>query len=340
MSLKCRPGAALFSRRVRSTHFFILLGLIAITPVFSRPHTDASLSFGAAWGFGSLEYDLRSPDTGSGVASRLDFPLDGLHPSLELTVARTEADHTFSSGTVSLSMNVAGPYGLMTDYDWNILSGIPPVPFSYTESPVSAVDFTARGALTWFPFHPGSADIGWQIGYSFQSIYQEIKGYNGWVYQWNSSTSSYDLKPQSGTGTVLTYQIYLHAASIGLAYRQWLFPRARLSVAADFLGVAGFDSDDHLLRTKLSTAWAVGPGYRADMWLVFFSAGNGQAGGPFHLSVGGSVTGFSLFGRQTQTWYGSADAGNGAPQGTVLSNIYHHVSSLQARAGIAASFTF
>ncbi len=234
MSLKCRPGAALFSRRVRSTHFFILLGLIAITPTFARAHTNASLSFGAVWGFGSLEYDLRSPDTGSGVASRLDFPLDGLHPSLELTVARTEADHAFWSGTVSLSMNVAGPYGLMTDYDWNILSGIPPVPFSYTESPVSAVDFTARGALTWFPFHPGSADIGWQIGYSFQSIYQEIKGYSGWLYQWNSSTSSYDLYSQSGIG----YRPYLSDLSPCCLHWPGLPPVA-LSASAP-VGCSGF----------------------------------------------------------------------------------------------------
>ncbi len=318
--------------------FFVQVVLFTAVSVATAAEIQTAVSFGADWTFGSVEYDLRSDSGGTGVMSRLDFPLDGLYPVLLVTVDGFENSRPAWSLTAAATGNIIGPYGVMVDQDWDLVAGYLPALWSYTESAASLR--ALRGALTFttYLFHPQPADIGLRFGYAFESLYETLIGVTGWQYRYNSVTSSYDRVSVSESGTVGTYQLYLHTLSAGLAYRFQLQKRLSFTLAGDGLVIFGFDDDDHILRTKRSTASTAGGGYRLKAALSFAPGANRASSG-FSLNLAGSIEGFSLFGLQTQTWYGNADAPT-APQGTVYTGIYHHISGFRGRVGLYGEYSF
>ncbi|HUX12177.1 MAG TPA: hypothetical protein VMW87_04065 [Spirochaetia bacterium] len=328
------------------THFRFSLAVCLVQAVFftgvsvaAATEIRTAVSFGADWTLGSVEYDLKSESGGNGVQSRLDFPVDGLYPAITVTVGGYENGRPAWSLAATATGNILGPYGAMVDQDWNLVAGYPPVLYSYTESSSSLRELRGRLTYTSYPFHPLPADIGLRFGYEFESLYQRMDGVTGWQYQYNNGTSSYDRVTFSITGTVGTYQLYLHTLIAGLAYRFELHPQLSFTLTGDGLVILAFDDDDHILRTKRSTASAAGGGYRVAADLRFAPGADRSSRG-FSVNLAGSIEGFSLFGLQTQTWYGNADASNGAPQGTVYTGIYHHISGFRCRVALYGEYAF
>lgn len=295
-----------------------------------------SVITGAAWQFGSIEYDIKSESGGNGVMSRLDYPLDGLYPTVRVqTMGVRDGIPLWSLGFEG-SASIIGPYGSMVDRDWNLYAGYPPVEWSYTESGSALRAFRAAADLVTYLYRGRDAQIGFDTGYSFESLYQSIDGANGWQYQPNSGT--YDLVGVSISGTVATYQVYLHTLSAGLTVRYQLSPALNFGITADALAVLGFDDDDHILRTKRATATSAGGGYRLEADLMFGGRPTaGRHAGRFFGGLNGTLEGFSIVGSQTQVWYGSADS---VPKGTTYTGIYHHVSALRGSVGLYAGYAF
>ncbi len=297
-----------------------------------------SLTAGAEWQFGSLEYDIKSESSGNGVMSRLDYPLDGLYPTVRITSTSSRNGVPLWSLGFEGSASTIGPYGSMVDRDWNLYSGLPPVEWSYTESSISLRAFRAGVDFVSYLYRTPAAQLGLDAGYSLDSLYQSIEGATGWQYKYNSDTGSYDLYSLSISGTVATYQVYLHTLSAGLRLRCQLFPDLTFGLTADALAVLGFDDDDHILRTKRSTSTSAGGGYRlkADLSIgAAQRAGKGEGG--LYGGLTGTIEGFSIVGSQTQHWYGSADS---VAQGTTYTGIYHHMSALRGSVGIYAGYAF
>jgi hypothetical protein len=98
------------------------------------------------------------------------------------------------------------------------------------------------------------------------------------------------------------------------------------------------DSDNHVLRTKLSTASGWGSGFYGNLKATYQF---GQVWGfaPY-IALEGELIYYVVNTVQTQYWYGNADAANGAPQGTTLTGIGHVVTSDQYQIGLRFGFMF
>jgi len=295
-------------------------------------------------GFGGTSYDL-SFDEGGGVTglSRLEFPQLSLEAGalLGLSINRgTRREWLFEAGITHSTFPMSGT---MNDYDWTQYAGYPKVPFSYTYSDDSTVSWHASLEVAWTfaTVNPLSFSL---LGmYRYQSISHVEDSYTGWQYVWNPSyppNGAWDLYTFSyPTPDVLEYTLTSHTIGLGFLADLQAFPGFHIELRACYTPVYVSDQDDHKLRTKLSTASGWGNGLYADLKAVYYLP-RIAAGVTPYLALDGEVIYYVVDTTQTQYWYGNADAGNGAPQGTLITGVGHVITSTQYQLGLRIGFSF
>ncbi|MFI5368495.1 MAG: hypothetical protein ACHQ1F_05725 [Spirochaetia bacterium] len=108
-----------------------------------------------------------------------------------------------------------------------------------------------------------------------------------------------------------------------------------LQLRAAFTPVFISDTDDHKLRTKLSTASGWGAGvyakfrgkYQFPRYYKDFST---------YIALDGELISYYVSTTQTQYWYATSDE----PQGTTYTGIGHVVTSTQFQVGLSFGFEF
>jgi len=327
------PAAVLFA-------VFVAAAMLA-PPGAAALEAGFEVEAAAGAGFGRAAYDLNVPIGADAVMSRLEFPLDRVSVSLG-------GAFSLGSGGVELwrfalggTLGLTDPNGLMRDYDWIKPAGFPPVPFSYTESPVQEVAGGASLRASRVLLSRGLLGLWVTAGYRFDYLFQSVRGYEGWQYVWNEVAGAYDLYLIWGSEEALRYTLQVHGLPLGLDLR--LSPGGRLGMALEvaYMPVYASDVDDHVLRNKLSTAAGLGHGVLGALELRF--AMLPVAGAPARgLYLAARVEGLAwlVSTTQTQEWYGDDPAGPGDETGMVISGIDHDISNLELRARVGVGFSF
>jgi len=175
-------------------------------------------------------------------------------------------------------------------------------------------------------------------GYQFQYTDYDILGYKGWQYIDDSPS---DGQPElylvyAGSSLkVLEYQITRHSPMAGILLNtQDTNPSISLAIIYQFLLIS--DSDDHILRSKLSTAKGIGHGLLCSIKSGYKFK---QKIGLFYPSVFISADYSYIYADidQTQKWYGDLDS---VPEGTVYTGISHIIKStlFSGTLGVKLSF--
>jgi hypothetical protein len=323
------------------TIFLLLLCLLGIRGWAAPPESgqDARMSFFVEpllqKGFGGTSYDLSAYDTSSGntVLSRLEFPQVSLEAGavFGLTINRGGKREWLIEAAASHSTLPMS--GTMYDYDWFQVPGYPKIPISYTESDDSTVDLHASLDVAWTFSSSDTWSLALYGTYRFQDTSHAEDSILGWQYN-GSDYTLYNLS----TRDVLEYSLTSHTIGLGLLGSLQPFPRFSLEMRACFTPVYVSDRDDHVLRTKLSTASGWGMGLYSDLKAVYRF--DEMAGGVIpYVALDGDVTYYVVNTVQTQYWYGNADAANGAPQGTKITGVGHVITSAQYRIGLRLGFS-
>ena len=290
-------------------------------------------------GLGGTSYDL-SFNAGSGVTglSRLEFPQVSLEAGAVLGLSLTRGNRRAWLFEAAFAHSTFAIPGTMYDYDWTQTNGYPKVPFSYTYSNDSTVNWRATADVAWTVASSEPWSLALYSTYRFQYTSHVEDTYTGWQYV--QSGPSYNLNLlASTTPDVLEYSLSSHTIGLGLLGGFQPSSRFSLELRSAFTPVYVFDRDDHKLRTKLSTAEGWGIGFYADLKAVYRL--NPVAGGVIpYFVLNGDIDYFVANTLQTQYWYGNADAGNGAPQGTLVTGVGHVITSTQYQVALRFGFLF
>jgi hypothetical protein len=292
-------------------------------------------------GLGGTAYDL-SYDAGGGVTglSRLEFPQISLEAGAVLGLALTRGTRRQWLFEAAFTHSTLAMPGTMYDYDWWEFPGIPKTPYSYTYSTDSTVNWRAGVDAAYTLASTGPWLLALYGMYRFQYTSHVEDTYTGWQYVWNSTKGAYDLDLLAmPTTDVLEYSLSSHTIGIGLLGSVQPIPRFSVELRSAFTPVYAFDSDDHKLRTKLSTASGWGVGFYADLKAVYRLNRIAKTVTPYFV-LSGDFNYFVVNTLQTQYWYGNNDAANGAPQGTLVTGIGHVITSSQLQIALRFGFSF
>ncbi len=280
-------------------------------------------------GFGSTEYFLDVNDGSTGVQSLLIFPTDALYAGVQYT-------YTPPGGAwqaeVALSTNITAPYSMMLDYDWFYYVGYSSIPFSYTESNLvfRALDVKTRGSLTLID--TPQTKIYLTGGYNLFFNYQLMTDYAGWQYQDNDSDGEYEAVYISSNADGIEYWVLFHMISAGAAWESRLDSSISLRLEAAPIAGLFFDSDDHLLRYKLSTASGFGLGISGNAALRYEPASSSASS--WYAELYTAIRWFQANGSQRQYWYADGDQ----PEGTENTGIPHQVTLFDPQIGLKFGF--
>ncbi|MQY76507.1 MAG: omptin family outer membrane protease [Spirochaeta sp.] len=307
--------------------YAVALALIFLSAVlFADKQLEFSVISTITRMFGQTSYELEVIDPVLGVMSLLEFPLGS-------TVAGLRADlEKHTSGGIpwavrtSFYTNLGDPGKVMKDSDWFLYQDYPPIYFSYTESDAemrylqATVRFEARlYSRRWLAFYATG-------GYRYQYVDYDIMGYEGWQYldkdPVDGDPELYVISAGSAL-KVMEYQITHHAPMAGVALRLTT-PKLALDLAAGYQLVLISDYDDHVLRSKLSTAEGTGHGLLCSLDGRYTLRRETGSFRPFlFLAADFSYVYADI--EQTQEWYGDLDPY--ATKGTRYTGISHLIKS-------------
>jgi hypothetical protein len=213
----------------------------------------------------------------------------------------------------------------MTDRDW-----VGAKQFSYTESDGDLGVILATADVGYRLREGERSTVSLLLHCDYQRIEQHLVGFEGW----RGSLFSDEQYPVSGTAPVINYEVTYLSGQLGAGATYLVGRHTRLGARAT-VGVAyASDTDDHLLRGRITEGegWGVGvnsvlevdllPGFAPVSWLS--------------ASLAGDLRFFHTEGEADQRWYRDEDM----PAGTVIPDLPHDLESLQLeiRASVGASF--
>jgi hypothetical protein len=213
----------------------------------------------------------------------------------------------------------------MTDEDW-----INSKQLSYSESP-SELDMLIAAAEVVYHLRPGArtaADL--LFHFDYQRIEQYMVGYEGW----RGTIFSDQRFPVSGTAPVLNYTVDYFSPQLGAAVSYRGVRHVRLDAQASAGVVYASDTDDHLLRGRISegNGWGFGsssrleaqlePGFLPLRWLS--------------ASLFGELRYYHAEGDVDQRWYRDEDL----PAGTEINDIPYEIESFQGQIGASLGVSF
>jgi hypothetical protein len=227
----------------------------------------------------------------------------------------------------------------MNDYDWTLYPGYPQVPWSYTYSQDSTTSWHASLEAAWTFAYAKPFSIALYGTLRYQSLSHVENTAIGWQYVFDTSSNEYGLYGVNiQTSDVLEYTLTSQTIGLGLLADLQGFPGFTLELRAAYTPVYMSDSDNHVLRTKLSTASGWGNGIYGDLRAIY-KFPKGRILTPY-VALDGELIYWVVNTTQTQYWYGNADAANGTPEGTLITGIGHIVTSAQYQAGFRFGFMF
>jgi hypothetical protein len=258
-------------------------------------------------------------------ASELVFPLDSWIGILNASLGKKG----LWSIDLSLSKNLTGDTGKMEDSDFEPVYVWSTDEFTQrktiysewdTEMDAFMLDLSGR----YYFLRKEHISLGAIGGYRYQNLSFEINnGYQKSLIGWYS--------PVYFSGKVMTYEITYSIPYGGIALDLRPSNRFSINLSAAYGWAFAEDEDDHILRSKRSTAESDGPFYSLK------ALGTLSLTQRLFLLLALEYLKMDTDGKQTQTWYATTSE---AAAGTTLSNINYSAKSEQTYfwAGIKLRF--
>ncbi len=280
--------------------------------------------------FGDTTYEIKAlaeipsdPGKLSEIRSELEFPL-------ATTMVGLTLDWESSAGLWGLqagaAVNLSDPSDPMIDRDW--MGG---VPVSYTESDAEMNMVLAHIEARYGILGKPKTKLWLLARFEFQKISQDIIGFAGW----QDLDMDGNRVQVSGTELVIDYEITYLTPQLGVGSRFILGKATPLNVNFAAGVLFSSDTDDHLLRGRISEGEATGLSLNTNTDLRVLSTE--ALGGVLFLDLMGWLRYYYATGDQTQTWYRDEESN---PAGTVVSGIAYEVDSLQYGFGLRLGLGF
>ncbi|UCH84477.1 MAG: omptin family outer membrane protease, partial [Candidatus Latescibacterota bacterium] len=288
----------------------VLSLVVAGTPAFassaepvegSRSTNELGLRFTATVSslFGETAYELNAksedpanPGTLVDIRSRLEFPLDVTLLGVAAGWEPGQASARRWSVAAGVHTNVSDPSDKMTDEDW-----VGSKQLGYTESNAD-LELIFVTADVGYRFRKGDrSDLSLLFHFDYQRIEQHLVGFEGW----RGSLFSDQRFPVSGTAPVIDYEVSYVSPQVGAAGTYLVGAHARLGAQASIGAVYASDTDDHLLRGRISEGegWGVALNTRVVVDLLpGFLPLNGLT-----MGLVGELRFFHAEGEVDQRWY-------------------------------------
>ncbi len=291
-------------------------------------HVGASVS---QW-TGSTSYRMSAraedpTDPGSlvDIHSTLEFPLETTLVGVTAGWSPRTAGHGGWTLGAGIHTNLDNPSARVTDEDW-----VGATRLSYTESDTELDVILATADVSYRL--PGERRVSTSILFhlDYQRIEQYVVGYEGW----RGSLFSDEQVAVSGTARVIDYSVTYLSGQLGAGLGCAVGTRSALGAKATVGVVRATDTDDHLLRGRISEGrgWGIGAGASATLDLV--------PGSPsldwLSVSLAGEVRYFHAVGHVAQRWYRDEDM----PAGAVIADLPYEIDSLQFRLSATAGILF
>ena len=292
-------------------------------------------------GFGGVAYDLSFSQGGGYTGlSRLEFPQLALEAGLVAGFSISQGEKREWLVEASVMHSTLAFAGSMNDYDWTQYLAYPKVPISYTYSQDSTVSWHASLEAAWTLAFAKPWSLALYGTYRYQDLSHVEDGYTGWQYVPDATADGVvPVVVSSTTPDVLEYTLSSHTIGVGLMGDLAPLPGFSLELRAAFTPVYVSDSDDHKLRTKLSTASGWGSGFYGDMRAKYLLSRS--SGVTPYFALEGELIYYVVSTTQTQYWYGNGDAANGGPgQGTLITDVGHVITSTQYQVGLRFGLMF
>jgi outer membrane protease len=283
------------------------INLSNISSVQPAPRLFTEFGLSTRYINGDSTYHIRFNDSwanGGHGESELEFPYDNFMTGITLAVGSRYVEKPKQIRgllTISFFYSPSMDSGTMKDSDWienDAAFGEAPHAGKdcYTESDA---EFTGLIFDINYAYHFSlnkNLTLGPMIGYKQMDFSFDIYGYSG----------AYWTTPVSGTGKVLEYDVHYKLPYIGLSSNLLFGKKDQFQLNFTF-GYSPWakvkDSDDHLLRYKLSEGDCDGHAYLANINMAwnFYST--------WSLGLGVEYVNIDTSGKQHQSWYDGPSAG-------------------------------
>lgn len=259
--------------------------------------------------------------------SELEFPLDVFVTEVTFSMSAKLVKNLPWSLNIAYATNTNDPGNPMKDSDWMripLISFDEKMIYSESDAELKANYLNVYGrAAVW-----SSRDdrIDFMLGYKYRKMSFDVIGLTGWELD-----TLFNRVPFTGyAGEVVgTYEVKYHMPYIGMAAAFNVI--SKLGLDASLIGsplVSSSDTDDHVLRNKLSEGSGTGAMIAVDGGLHYelFGPGHGLS---WVFGLGYEYTYINSSGTQDQSWYGDDPGTFGDDTGTGFSGIRYKLKSSQ-----------
>jgi len=305
-------------------------------------HTEYSLDVT----FNTVDSATQTPVQES-IASLLEFPLDNVIVGFGFNLKPPTSDKWILNGNFGLS--VKDPDDKMFDSDWHTkLPFFGKTLYSFTESDVTLKMIQADLNYRHMIMQKPKTSFYVMVGFKYQKIEQDIINFAGWQRFLDDAEHSYGSQYLiSYDDMAILYKLNYYIPYFGLAGDFNLSSKFLVSFSAAYSYSYFTDSDDHVLRNKLSTADGNGSSFilNGSNRIILSRNENGKA---FFIETFVDYLTIDINGVQKQYWYD--DEGYTDPitdefiilaeKGTIITGIPHKIKSNQLSIGFSLGFTF
>jgi outer membrane protease len=283
-------------------------------------HTTYTINF-------SEQFIYQNNAVVANATSELEFPLDVFVTEVTFSMGAKLVKNLPWSLNVAYATNADNPRNRMKDSDWlriPLFSFDEKIVYSESNASLKANYLNIYGRATVWMAKEARVDV--MLGYKYQKLSFDLKDLYGW-YLDDSLNVQYDT---SYIGKLVgTYEVKYHMPYIGMATAFNII--SRLGLDASVMGsslVSSSDTDDHVLRNKLSKSNGTGAMLNVDGGLHYelFGPGHGLS---WVFGLGYEFMYISCSGTQNQSWYGDDPITSEDDTGTGFSGIRYKVKSSQ-----------
>lgn len=259
--------------------------------------------------------------------SELEFPLDVFVTEFRFSLGTKMVKNLPWSLNVAFTTNTNNPGNSMKDSDW---LQVPQASFDekliYSESntALDADFFDIYGRAAVWSGKQVRLDV--LLGYEYQKMSFDVTGLEGWQLD-----TLFNRQYFSGYDDELvgTYEVKYQMPYLGVATNVDVFSNIGFdAVVKGSPLVSSKDTDDHVLRNKVSVSDGTGAMISIDGGLTYTLFGPGS-GLSWVAGLGYEYTYISSSGTQTQSWYGDDPATSYDDTGTAVTGIHHELKSNQ-----------
>ena len=329
--------------------YFMFIILICVSTSKATLQFEVSPEFGIMGGTTEYEMDIKYnfiDTTGTTpiparwhLTSLLEFPLDFKLGGISADIYTSQRPNTWKLHLKYLT-NITNPKGSMIDSDWEEISN----QFAYTKfsetNSGTEIDLTYLEAeFQFLLFQKKKLDVSLFLSGSYQKLYNDIKGLEGWQRPFDSVANIYgdqfyfDLYQDSLVGT---YEQQIKQVKIGVLNDISLSNQISSQIKFGFTSIFYNDIDDHVLRYKLSTSKGDGKGINSGVSLKYETRNSLLS----FFKINFLYNHYTATGPQTQTWY---DDDPGTPEddtGDSFTGLPHKIRTTQYMLSAQIGFTF